>query len=111
MPFGTGEHHPAVPGGAAGDWKSGRQNASVPFLKFSRAEHLHDTASATLGLGNYRKAVKLPANCDNPDDWIAVQLFEIYAEAVLVSSVISDFCTPKTCPKMTAGMFLCFFML
>lgn len=56
----------------------------------------------TLGLGNFRDAVKLPEGGDL-DEWMAVHCVDFYNQISMLFATITEFCTPETCPKMTAG--------
>jgi len=37
------------------------------------------------------------------NEWIAMNTMEIYNNTHLVYGFVSEFCTPKSCPEMTAG--------
>jgi len=79
--------------------------------KHDRKKHLKGTPRYTLkqslkqSLGSGVKmqdAVKLPKGEDK-DDWIAMNTVEIYNSTNLSFGFVSDFCTPSSCPEMTAG--------
>lgn len=68
----------------------------------NRTTRLHDFAKATLGSGNLRNAVALPPG-ESEDEWLATHLVDFYNEISLLYGTVSDFCTPESCPSMTAG--------
>eukprot|EP01029_Cantina_marsupialis_P008175 TRINITY_DN1944_c3_g1_i1.p1 TRINITY_DN1944_c3_g1~~TRINITY_DN1944_c3_g1_i1.p1 ORF type:complete len:228 (+),score=33.80 TRINITY_DN1944_c3_g1_i1:38-685(+) len=70
--------------------------------KGSQREKLHRVAEATLGSGDMSIAVCLPAG-ENIDEWIAVNTVDFFNEINLLFGTISEFCTAKTCPVMSAG--------
>lgn len=51
---------------------------------------------------SFREEVKLPKGQDT-NDWIAKNLSELLTEVSTLFSLMSEFCTEKSCPKMTAG--------
>lgn len=51
---------------------------------------------------NFREEVKLPKGQD-VNDWIAKHLSELINEVSMLFSLMTEFCTEKSCPKMTAG--------
>lgn len=57
---------------------------------------------ATLGSGNLRAAVKLPAGEDY-DEWLAVNTIDFYSAVTLLYGVVAEFCTETSCPIMNAG--------
>ena len=67
-----------------------------------RRLELHEYASATLGAGNIREAVKLPKNEDERE-WLAVNIVDFFNQISLLYGIITDYCTKKTCPIMAAG--------
>jgi MOB kinase activator 1 len=70
------------------------------------AEHrgykLQQISQATLGTGDLRAAVKLPAG-ENLNDWLAVSVVDFFNQLSCLFAPVAEFCTPKTCPEMTAG--------
>ncbi|VDK65174.1 unnamed protein product [Onchocerca ochengi] len=59
-------------------------------------------ASATLGSGNLREAVKLPQG-EDPNEWIAVNVLDFFNQVSMLFGTINDHCTKESCPKMCAG--------
>ena len=57
---------------------------------------------ATLGQGNIREAVKLPAG-EDLNEWLAVNTVDMYNAISVLHSTLEEFCTPSNCPSMTAG--------
>jgi len=51
---------------------------------------------------NLRKAVKLPHG-EDVKEWVAIQIVDLAESSVLIWSMAENFCTAKSCPKMTAG--------
>ena len=68
----------------------------------TRTLRLHQYAERTLGSGNLRQAVSLPAGEDECE-WLACKTVDLFNEGALVFGMVSDFCTHHCCPKMTAG--------
>jgi len=64
---------------------------------------LKQSFKKSLGQGVLMKeAVKCPEG-ESVDEWIAMNTLEIYNSTNLCFGFVSDFCTPKSCPTMTAG--------
>jgi len=95
-----------------GLFKDSPANGTVEHKEKMRKKRLNkDSARYTLkqslkkSLGNgalMKEAVKLP-NGEDHDEWIAMNTTEIYNTTNLCFGFVSDFCTPKSCPQMTAG--------
>ncbi|RMD39656.1 hypothetical protein DV735_g5470, partial [Chaetothyriales sp. CBS 134920] len=62
---------------------------------------LRQFAEATLGSGSLRKAVKLPEG-EDVNEWLAVNVVDFYNQINLLYGSITEFCSPQTCPTMTA---------
>lgn len=60
------------------------------------------TMKATLGGGELRSTVKLPAGEDE-NEWIAVNTVHFYNAANMIYGTCTDFCTEQSCPVMAAG--------
>jgi len=77
-----------------------------PKKKFeagSLRHELHKKAKASLGAGDQLKtSVKLPPG-EEENEWIAVHVVDFFNRINLIYGTLSDFCTTKSCPKMTAG--------
>ncbi|KAI8969301.1 Mob1/phocein [Mycotypha africana] len=52
--------------------------------------------------GNFRTIVELPKYVD-VNEWLAFNTFEFFNHINLFYGSISDFCTPQSCPCMSAG--------
>jgi len=63
---------------------------------------LHKHAKATLGSGNLRLAVALPER-EDLNEWLAVNTVDFFNQINLLYGSITEFCTPKSCPVMSAG--------
>jgi MOB kinase activator 1 len=70
--------------------------------KNKKRMELHEYATATLGAGNMREAVRLPKGEDF-NEWLAVNVVDFFNEISLLYGIISEYCTDKTCPIMSAG--------
>jgi MOB kinase activator 1 len=70
--------------------------------KGTKQYDLHAFAKSTLGSGDMRAAVALPEGEDE-NEWLAVHTVDFYNEISLLYGTISEFCTPETCPTMSAG--------
>lgn len=57
---------------------------------------------STLGSGvALAQAVKLPRD-ENINEWLAVHVVDFYNQINMLYGTITEFCSPKTCPRMTA---------
>eukprot|EP00298_Acanthocystis_sp_HF-20_P029007 c7872_g1_i1.p1 GENE.c7872_g1_i1~~c7872_g1_i1.p1 ORF type:complete len:219 (-),score=96.87 c7872_g1_i1:53-709(-) len=63
---------------------------------------LHNQAQATLGAGDLRDAVKLPAG-EDLNEWLAMSTVDFFNEVSLLYGTVTDFCTDPKCPVMCAG--------
>jgi MOB kinase activator 1 len=72
------------------------------YPKDRRCPVLQEEQTATLGLGNMREAVLLPHGEDQ-DEWLAVNVVDFYNQLSMIYATITEFCTPETCPTMSAG--------
>mmetsp|Transcript_6619 Transcript_6619/g.19665 ORF Transcript_6619/g.19665 Transcript_6619/m.19665 type:complete len:230 (-) Transcript_6619:291-980(-) len=63
---------------------------------------LHKYAQSTLGAGNLREAVALPRG-EDVNEWLAVNTVDFFNEISLLYGTVAEFCTPETCPVMSAG--------
>jgi len=71
--------------------------------KGSKRYTLKQSLKRSLGNGvELQEAVKLPES-EDLNEWIAMNTMEMYNTATLCWGFISDFCTEKCCPQMTAG--------
>jgi len=68
----------------------------------SKRFELHKQLQATLGSGDLRSAVKLPQG-EDPNEWLAVNIIDFFNQINLLYGSITEFCTPKSCPVMSAG--------
>ncbi|KAJ3157513.1 MOB kinase activator 1B [Irineochytrium annulatum] len=59
-------------------------------------------AEATLGSGNLRLAVLLPDG-EDLNEWLAVNAVDFFNQINMLYGTITEFCTPTTCPVMSAG--------
>lgn len=81
------------------------RNKTFRPLKNHRKEkqhELHQYAKATLGTGDMRAAVALPEG-ETEEDWISAHVIDFYNEISLLYGTVCDFCTPESCPVMSAG--------
>lgn len=65
------------------------------------AHLLRQYADATLGAGSLAQAVKLPEGEDLAE-WLAVNTVDFYNQVNMLYSTITSFCSPASCPRMTA---------
>ncbi|KCV70754.1 maintenance-ploidy protein MOB1 (MPS1 binder 1) [Fonticula alba] len=64
---------------------------------------LHKKSKASLGASfKIQHSVKLPPG-DDLNEWLAVHVVDFFNRINLIYGTLVDFCTPKTCPRMTAG--------
>jgi len=68
----------------------------------SRQAELLKRATATLGSGNLKLAVKLPEGEDE-NEWIAVNIVDFFNQISMLYGTITEYCTPDRCPVMSAG--------
>lgn len=55
-----------------------------------------------MGSGNLKEAVKLPPGEDG-NEWLAVNTVDFFNQVNLLYGTLTEFCTPVSCPTMTAG--------
>jgi len=72
------------------------------YTKGTKRYELHKHAKATLGSGNLRLAVALPET-EDINEWLAVNTVDFFNQINLLYGSITEFCTPKSCPVMSAG--------
>jgi MOB kinase activator 1 len=70
--------------------------------KGQRGYGLRQIAKMTLGSGNLELAVELPQG-EDLNEWLAVNTIEFYNEINLLYGTLTEFCTPESCPVMSAG--------
>mmetsp|Transcript_50725 Transcript_50725/g.62160 ORF Transcript_50725/g.62160 Transcript_50725/m.62160 type:complete len:248 (-) Transcript_50725:117-860(-) len=70
--------------------------------KKKKQQELHQYAQATLGAGNMKEAVKLPQGEDK-HEWWAANVVDFFNQISLLYGIITEYCTAKTCPVMSAG--------
>jgi len=68
----------------------------------TRQRTLQEKMMKTLGSGNLRLAVKLPEGEDE-NEWIAVNTVDFFNQLNMLYGTLTEFCTPVTCPVMSAG--------
>ncbi|KAL0308427.1 UNVERIFIED_CONTAM: MOB kinase activator-like 1A [Sesamum radiatum] len=68
----------------------------------SKGVQLKKHIDATLGTGNLREAVKLPIG-EDLNEWLAVNTVDFFNQVNILYATLTEFCTPSTCPTMTAG--------
>lgn len=72
------------------------------YSKGTKRYELHKHAKATLGSGNLQMAVELPES-EDLNEWLAVNTVDFFNQLNLLYGSITEFCTPKACPMMSAG--------
>jgi MOB kinase activator 1 len=72
------------------------------YNKGTKRYELHKHAKATLGSGDLRLAVALPER-EDLNEWLAVNTVDFFNQINLLYGSITEFCTPKSCPVMSAG--------
>ena len=68
----------------------------------SRTLEMRRGANATLNAGNLMLAVQLPAG-ENLCEWLSANTIDFFNQVNLLYGAVSDFCTPASCPTMSAG--------
>jgi MOB kinase activator 1 len=68
----------------------------------SKRFDLHKQLKATLGSGDLRSAVKIPPG-EDLNEWLAVNIIDFFNQINLLYGSITEFCTQKSCPVMSAG--------
>ena len=58
--------------------------------------------ATTLGSGNLRAAVALPEG-EDVNEWLAVAAVDFFHQVNMLYATLADFCTPDSCPSMSAG--------
>lgn len=68
----------------------------------SKRFELHKQLQATLGSGDLRNAVRLPPQ-EELNEWLAVNVIDFFNQINLLYGSVTEFCSAKTCPVMSAG--------
>lgn len=83
--------------------RSSKYGTNKTFRAGTRTFKLHMQAKATLGSGNaLKEAVALPEGLDLRE-WLAVNTVEFFNIIGMLYGSITEFCTDRTCPVMSAG--------
>jgi len=89
-------------------WRDERKNATLlPPRKLpadSRYAELINSRQKTLGSLDLAAQVRLPTGCCE-EEWLAVNIVDLFNELNLLAGAISDICTETTCPTMSAGSY------
>lgn len=85
-------------GGDGKERKSGTRRSTTHFVD----DDWKAQATATLGGGNLRLAVVLPEGEDR-NEWIAANVVDFNVQVNMLYGTLTEFCTPTSCPRMTAG--------
>ncbi|KAH0787033.1 MOB kinase activator-like 1 [Histomonas meleagridis] len=72
------------------------------FFSNPKRQALQQHAMDTLGFGNMKEAVQLPEG-EDLNEWLAVNVVDFYKQLSMLYATVTEFCTPETCPQMTAG--------
>lgn len=68
----------------------------------STHKDIRNYAEQTLGLDNALiQAVKLPQD-EDVNEWLAIHVVDFYNQINMLYGTITEFCSPKTCPRMIA---------
>jgi MOB kinase activator 1 len=84
---------------------SGSKKTFRPIKEWSsnsKRAALKQHQMATLGLGDFRLAVKLPEG-EDINEWYALNVVDFWNQISMLYSTCSEFCTDSTCPVMCAG--------
>ncbi|KAJ3025209.1 UNVERIFIED_CONTAM: MOB kinase activator 1B [Siphonaria sp. JEL0065] len=79
--------------------------ASIPATHFHSQQHTpKDVATASLLVPDsvLRQAVVLPQG-EDISEWLAANLTDFYNQVNLIYGSVTQFCTPESCPTMSAG--------
>ncbi|OAY76754.1 MOB kinase activator-like 1A [Ananas comosus] len=68
----------------------------------NKGAQLKKHIDATLGSGNLREAVRLPTG-EDLNEWLAVNTVDFFNQVNILHGTLMEFCTPTTCPTMSAG--------
>ncbi|KAJ0690843.1 putative MOB kinase activator family [Helianthus annuus] len=68
----------------------------------SKGAQLKKHIDPTLGSGNLREAVRLPPG-EDLNEWLAINAVDFFNQVNILYGTLTEFCTPSTCPTMTAG--------
>ncbi|XP_073132468.1 MOB kinase activator-like 1A [Henckelia pumila] len=64
---------------------------------------LQPRIDSTLGkYGNLREVVVLPQG-EDINEWLAINTVDFFNHVSVLYATLTEFCTPETCPKMSAG--------
>eukprot|EP00800_Vazella_pourtalesii_P003750 TRINITY_DN138_c0_g1_i1.p1 TRINITY_DN138_c0_g1~~TRINITY_DN138_c0_g1_i1.p1 ORF type:complete len:229 (-),score=51.71 TRINITY_DN138_c0_g1_i1:579-1265(-) len=69
---------------------------------FIKTDDFIKKASATLGSGNLKQAVRLPEGQDLCE-WVAVHTIDFFNQIDMLYGTVTEYCTQLQCPVMSAG--------
>ncbi|KAK9460575.1 Mob1/phocein [Lipomyces oligophaga] len=72
-----------------------------PAIQAPSQAQLRSFAEATLGPSSLRRAVQVPEGEDLLE-WLAVNTVDFYNQINMLYGTITEFCSPQSCPEMTA---------
>ncbi|GFZ16626.1 Mob1/phocein family protein [Actinidia rufa] len=88
------------------EWRLGKETPNLDIreelLLERKGAQLRKHIDATLGSGNLREAVRLPPG-EDLNEWLAVNTVDFFNQVNLLYGTLTEFCTPESCPTMTAG--------
>lgn len=96
----------ATTGAGAGSLASSHGATAAPAVATASAANAHADlrlqAEQTLGSNRaLAQAVVLPPN-EDPSEWLALHVVDFYNQLNMLYGTITEFCSPQTCPRMTA---------
>lgn len=100
---------PPLPQVNLGDLKN---DGNLPYSSMNASSNLAQTVTSHKDIRNYAeqtlgsdnaliKAVKLPKD-EDVNEWLAVHVVDFYNQINMLYGTITEFCSPKTCPRMIA---------
>ncbi|CAN8077232.1 unnamed protein product [Agarophyton chilense] len=79
-----------------------RRRTEASNARYEVHKLAHEVLKASLDTGNLREAVKVPNGYD-VNDWISVNVVDLFNQVNLIYGSMCDKCTPESCPIMSAS--------
>lgn len=94
--------HPSLKNQGYNSTTSVNNNNNQNYNSVTTHKDIKHIVESTLGSGiALAQAVKLPRD-ENINEWLAVHVVDFYNQINMLYGTITEFCSPSTCPRMTA---------
>ncbi|KAJ3054438.1 Karyopherin transporter [Rhizophlyctis rosea] len=91
-----------IPGLKKGNHLSALNVEAALELPFYGSDALEEYVESTLGSGHHGADSRLLGG-EDPNEWLAVNTVDFFNQINMLYGTITEFCTPRECPVMSAG--------